>query len=123
MTLWFNTADNSIHDDMNGEALSLTSWPKGMSPITQAEANAILNPPLNDTQIAENIRLQAKTLLTTTDSTFLRIQESIVLGLTTSTDTVVVAWINYRKDLRTLMTTATATSVLPTKPTSYPAGT
>jgi len=123
MTLWFNTADNSIHDDMNGEALSLPSWPKGMSPITQAEANAILNPPLNETQIAENIRLQAHTLLTTTDSTFLRIQESIVLGLTTNTDPVVVSWINYRKALRVIVSSATATSVLPVKPTSYPAGT
>ena len=43
MALW-KDSNNAVHDDMNGEALSLSIWPQGMVQITQAEADALLAP-------------------------------------------------------------------------------
>jgi hypothetical protein len=45
MALWKNPQDNSVHDDMDGTALSLPIWPQGMVQITQAEADVLLAPP------------------------------------------------------------------------------
>lgn len=42
--LWRNTQDNSVHDDMDGKALLLPTWPKNMVQITQSEADALLAP-------------------------------------------------------------------------------
>ena len=64
---------------------------------------------------------QAMLVLAEADKTMLRIQEAISLGLTTALATDVVAWVNYRKSLRTLVTSTTAQS-LPSKP-AYPSGT
>lgn len=33
MTLWIDS-NNQVHDDMSGAALTLPSWPKGMTPYT-----------------------------------------------------------------------------------------
>ena len=55
------------------------------------------------------------------DKTMSRIQEGISLGLTTALSTDVVAWVNYRRSLRSLLKSTTV-GVLPTKP-SYPVGT
>lgn len=41
MALWKDSS-NQVHDDMDGEALSLPIWPQGMVQITQAEADALL---------------------------------------------------------------------------------
>ena len=66
---------------------------------------------------------QAQTALTKTDTTFLRTQEAITLGLTTATTADVVAFVHYRKALRAIVdgTDKTSTS-LPVKP-AYPAST
>jgi len=42
MTVWYNPADGSLHDDMDGAALSLPSWPLGMKEATAEQ----INPPL-----------------------------------------------------------------------------
>lgn len=42
MSVW-QDANSGLHDDMNGEALSLPSWPQGMTQLTQAEADAIIS--------------------------------------------------------------------------------
>jgi hypothetical protein len=42
----YQAPDNSVHDDDDGRALVLASWPKNAIQITQAEADAILNPPM-----------------------------------------------------------------------------
>lgn len=42
MTLWHNPADGTLHDDMDGAALSLPSWPQGMVVATAEQ----INPPL-----------------------------------------------------------------------------
>lgn len=59
MTLWIDS-NNTLHDDMNGEALSLPSWPKGMTQATQAQIDAIRNPipTLSQAQAAQISALQ-----------------------------------------------------------------
>ena len=41
MTTWQNPADQSLHDDMNGAALLLPSWPSGMTQLTDAQVATI----------------------------------------------------------------------------------
>ena len=63
MALWKNLQDNSIHDDMDGQALSLPTWPKNMERITQEEADALLAPPpLTPQQQRDAIDAQIYTL-------------------------------------------------------------
>lgn len=50
MALW-KDSNGKVHDDMDGAALSLPSWPQGMTQITQPEADAILNPPPTIAQV------------------------------------------------------------------------
>lgn len=53
MALYKDT-QNNIHDDDNGRALALPSWPKfGLTKITQAEADAIRTPSLSDQKISK----------------------------------------------------------------------
>lgn len=40
MALWKDSS-NQIHDDMDGEAMALPSWPQGMTQISHSEADAI----------------------------------------------------------------------------------
>lgn len=56
-----------------------------------------------------------------TDATMHRIQEAVSLGATTATTADVVAFVNYRRALRTLLTSTTV-EILPIK-TPYPVGT
>lgn len=63
----------------------------------------------------------ALTALIASDRTMLRIQEAISLGLATDLTPDVVAWVNYRRALR-LLVTATKAQALPIKP-PYPQGT
>lgn len=37
--LWHDTTNNTIHDDMDGSALSLPGWPIGTVKVTTAEAS------------------------------------------------------------------------------------
>ncbi|ADE12124.1 hypothetical protein [Sideroxydans lithotrophicus] len=67
----------------------------------------------------------AKGALLATDTTVARISEAISLGATTATTADVVAFMQYRKDLRAILTQAqpkTIPTSLPTKP-PYPANT
>jgi hypothetical protein len=45
MTLWTNAGRTEVRDDMGGSALQMDNWPTGLTIITQAEADVILNPP------------------------------------------------------------------------------
>ena len=64
---------------------------------------------------------EAQSALTASDETMKRIQEAVILGTTTWTTADVVAWVNYRRALRELLTSTTV-GTLPTKP-AYPQGT
>ena len=50
MTLWIDS-NNQLHDDMDGTALSLPSWPQGMTQATPAQITAITNPPPTQAQL------------------------------------------------------------------------
>lgn len=63
----------------------------------------------------------AKAALDASDTTMLRIAEAVTLGATTWTVSDVVAWVDYRRALRALLTASAITS-LPARP-AYPAGT
>ncbi|MGB9154412.1 MAG: hypothetical protein WCD70_15150 [Alphaproteobacteria bacterium] len=66
---------------------------------------------------------QAQSALTKTDTTMLRVQEAITLGLTTATTADVVAFVHYRKALRAIVDgTDTTSTSLPAQP-AYPANT
>lgn len=52
MTLWYNAVDNTLHDDMDGAAIGLGSWPVGMTIATDAQIQAVLNPTKSSKQIA-----------------------------------------------------------------------
>ena len=41
MSIWIDS-NNQLHDDMDGEALTLPIWPKGMTIATQAQIDAQL---------------------------------------------------------------------------------
>lgn len=51
MALW-KDSNNQIHDDMDGEALALPSWPQGMTQLTPAEANALISAQAEEAQAA-----------------------------------------------------------------------
>ncbi len=69
--------------------------------------------------IAEENKAAARQALTASDLTMDRIAEGVSLGLTTWTTADVIAFVQYRRSLRTAATTGVA---LPERP-SYPAGT
>lgn len=63
---------------------------------------------------------QAQAALDKADTTMLRINEAISLGLNSWTGADVVAWVNYRRELRSIVSSNAGS--LPTQP-AYPAGT
>lgn len=72
-----------------------------------------------------NYQENAQSALTDSDTTMLRIAEAVALSDTTYTAADVVAFVNYRRELRAIMTAAQPAVIptsLPTKP-AYPAGT
>ena len=42
MTIYKNPIDNTLHDDMDGEALNLPIWPSGMIALSESEVATIL---------------------------------------------------------------------------------
>lgn len=106
-----------------------------VSPAYQAQAGEVLFPddcPVTASQLSDafpdyasavsskNMVTQAQIALSDSDTTMLRIAESVSLGAKSWTDTDVVAWVNYRRLLRLLA--AGASGAWPTKP-AYPTGT
>jgi hypothetical protein len=65
----------------------------------------------------------AQAALDDSDTTMHRIAEAVSLGLNSWTGTDVVAWVDYRRSLRAIVSASSGTpGTLPTKP-AYPAGT
>lgn len=114
MTLWHNPADGTLHDDMDGAALSLPSWPQGM---TKASAEQIAECNLlTDDQKWMSYQAQAMEMLSKSDTIIARCYENAVA--------VPADWIVYRKTLRAIVSSISgdSTVALPTKP-NYPKGT
>ena len=79
MTIWINPTDNSLHDDMDGAALTLPDWPQGMTEATDAQI-ASAKAPTPD-QLATSARSQRDALLSDVyDKGVLMIQRAIRLN-------------------------------------------
>ena len=68
---------------------------------------------------------QCLAALNSIDTTMMRIVTAIALGKLSATDTVAGEWFNYQSDLRAQLSAPQPATIppMPTKPTSYPAGT
>lgn len=62
MALWIDS-NNTLHDDMDGQALSLPVWPQGMTLATPAQIQAIQNPPLTVVQIQAQLESEVQTYI------------------------------------------------------------
>lgn len=69
---------------------------------------------------ANNLKAVAAEHLSDSDLTMTRVAEAVSLGLTTWTTSDVVTFVEYRRELRTIINTGSGS--IPTKP-AYPAGT
>lgn len=109
MAIWTDVNGN-FHDDMNGEALKLNSWPQGLTKYTGAW------PPVST---AAELHMQlvesAKNALIATDMVAFRCFKAGVA--------FPANWLTYTKSLRDIVSgTDTTSTTLPIMPT-YPAGT
>ena len=59
MAIWQNPADNSLHDDMDGLALGLPSWPADMVELSDDQVAAARAPTLAQAQAAQIALLNA----------------------------------------------------------------
>ncbi len=75
MSLWIDT-NNVIHDDMEGEALSLPNWPKGMTAYTPPAPTAAQQ--LEAAKTASNATIYAQIIAL--ESTQGRIIREAVIG-------------------------------------------
>lgn len=111
MTLWTNAARTEVHDDMNGTALTLAVWPKGLTQITQAEADAILASLIKPVPLPQ----RAQSALDLTDRVAYRCFKAGVV--------FPASWQTYTQSLRAIANGTDKTSTaLPVQP-AYPAGT
>jgi hypothetical protein len=109
MALWIDSK-NQVHDDMNGAALALPSWPQGMTPYTIPE-------PTNEQLLAEasmKFKLSAQILLDATDLVAFRCFKAGVA--------YPAEWQSYTLALRNIVNGTNKSTSLPSKP-AYPAGT
>lgn len=58
MAIW-QDKNGGLHDDMDGAALSLPSWPQGMTELTAAQVTALQAPTLAQAQAAQSATLSA----------------------------------------------------------------
>lgn len=122
MTIWQDASGN-LHDDMNGAALLLPSWPQGMTLLTDTQVAALAVPTAAQQWVA--FQGQAQAALSGTSVTLERICEGVALGTCAFTNPDVVAFMSYRKALRAILSEAQPAAIptaLPIKP-AYPAGT
>lgn len=88
--MFWKDSNNQICDDMDGQALSLPSWPQGMTQITPLEADAILHPPLTpqqqrdaiDVQITQLEFTQLMSRITRESLLTMAVEKAIALGMT-----------------------------------------
>lgn len=111
MALWIDST-NQLYDDMDGAALSLPSWPKGLTQATQAQVNAI-----RATKPAP-LPQQAQAALDKVTGASGTIMRCVAAGVA-----IPAAWTAYVQALRAIANGTDKTSTaLPTQP-AYPAGT
>jgi hypothetical protein len=113
MPIW-KDQQGGLHDDADGTALTLPSWPQGMTLAADEEIAAARAPTAQQVQAA--MQSSAKDALAASDIVVLRCYEH---GIAVPDE-----WVTYRATLRPIAGGADTTStVLPTAPTDYPANT
>ena len=127
-------ADNSVievtittteHGDLPFSAMASDPEPHGQQIFADCVAGkyGVVGPYVPIVITALPIKVQALNALTATDTTIQRIFQGITLGTTTAASADVIAFLNYVKALRAIVSGTDTTSItLPTKP-PYPAGT
>lgn len=128
MSLWKDASGN-LHDDMGGRALSLPSWPSGLTLLTTAQADAMQSTQRPTAQLSAQqwaaYQAQARATLAASDTTMHRVGEGVALGRTAWTAADVVAFVQWRQALRSILSQAQPSAIpasLPAQP-AYPAGT
>jgi hypothetical protein len=104
MAIWKNESDGSLHDDCNGEALSLPTWPTGLVELTAEEAYAAQHPAPTAQQLAEKIRAERNAILAKCDMLTTRHRDQKDIGLTTTlTDAQYSDVLTYKQALRDMV--------------------
>lgn len=80
MSIWQNPADGSLHDDMDGVALTLSCWPQGMNLLTKEQATALQNPAPSIDSLAAAARAQRNAYLDQLQPLYLRHKSQLDLG-------------------------------------------
>lgn len=114
--------DYTIQNDGAGDYIR--EWNLS-SPEPTIEQLSAAEPAADAAAAWDSYKTEAKTALSETDDIVLRLVEAVALGLTTYTAADVVAFVNYRRVLRAILTETQPEVIptsLPTKP-AYPAGT
>ena len=112
MAIWQDIS-GKLYDDDNGKAISLPSWPQGLTLLTAAQVAAAQAPTAQ--QLHQQLQAQAADALSKTD---------IVAGRCFKAGIAFPsAWQTYTVALRAIVSgTDTISTSLPTQP-AYPAGT
>jgi hypothetical protein len=82
MAIW-KDSNGALHDDMEGTAINMQSWPSGMTLLTDEEAYAIQQPAKTEGQLASELRVTRNERLSKLDKVILRHRREIELGTTT----------------------------------------
>ena len=128
MAIWAQIDSNGnvigeLHDDMGGAALSLSSWPSGLTKLTDAQVSAVRAP--TQAQQWATYQAQVQGALAASDTTMHRIGEAVALGKTSWTAPDVVTFVQWRQAMRSILTQpipSTIPTTWPVRP-AYPAGT
>ena len=114
MKIWYNPADGTLHDDMDGSAIGLPSWPTGMIEATEEQITAAQQ--LSPKEQWAEYQAEARSALAVSDTTVMRCYES---GIALPDE-----WVKYRKALRAIVSASSGdgSQVLPGRP-AYPSGT
>jgi hypothetical protein len=112
----------TISDDTYSALFSAQSTGQVIQSDSNGNPEAVAFTP-SSAQVHAALQASAQSALTKTDTSMLRVQEAITLGLTTATTADVVAFVQYRKALRAIINgTDTTSTSLPAEP-AYPANT
>jgi len=121
---WYDTvafAYPSLPADADLLALTAEQWATRLTGHWAVSNGALV--PYTPPMVPVPLPPQATAALATSDTTMHRIAEAVALGRNTWTGADVVAWVNYRRALRAIVSRSDTTSTtLPTMP-AYPAGT
>lgn len=94
----------------------------GETNLTSAQQTALVAVVAAHDPTKPDLRLAASLALAKSDTTMHRIAEAVATGVNSWTGADVVAWVNWRKALRSVVANPASVSALPAQP-AYPAGT